>query len=95
MLLGDVRHAQGRYAEALSAYREAQALDPKSASVIARIAKCDLKLHNLSAALAELEVARELAPDDLEIRDAIASAPQLLAAQPATATPPSSRDMSP
>ena len=96
VLLADVRRAQGRYGEALAAYQEARRLDPDKASIalIARIGMCDLKLRNFKAALAELEAAGALAPDDLELRDAIASARKALAAQGVSATP-SAPDMSP
>src|SRR5690242_9286191 len=64
MAQGDRYAAQEKYAEAMITYGRALQLDPKSADVHYKIAKCHLKMFNWASAYRELQRTIELDPQN-------------------------------
>jgi Flp pilus assembly protein TadD len=64
MRRGDHAYLDGRVRTALGAFRVAAALDPRRVDAHWRIGHCLVKLRRVPEALAALQRARDLAPDD-------------------------------
>ena len=68
VLIGESAAAEGDFELARAAYERAAEKDPEAAFLHDRLARLAWQLEDVEGAVAEAELAFELAPDDLEIR---------------------------
>jgi sulfatase maturation enzyme AslB (radical SAM superfamily)/Flp pilus assembly protein TadD len=78
--------SQGKFAEACSAFEQAQELDPKNLEALLQGARCQIELEDLTAARLEYLRALKLAPDNAEAKQGLQTVEQLKAAPPPSAT---------